>query len=43
MFMYSHKKNWKEYLSPKLLNSITYKDGKTKIYRWLIFGWTISI
>lgn len=42
MFIYANKKNWKRYLKPYWMNTITWKDSGIKVYRWLIFGWTIK-
>lgn len=42
MFIYPNKRNWFHYLLPKWMNSVTWSNGKnSKVYRWLIFGWTI--
>jgi len=35
-----HKKVWYRYWKPTWLNSITYKKGDKKIYRWLFWGFT---
>lgn len=43
MFIYINKRNWQRFLLPKWLNTVTYKETGKKFYRWLIFGWTISI
>lgn len=40
MFIYANKRNWTKYLLPIWMNTITYKEAKVKIYRWLIFGYT---
>lgn len=49
-FIYHNWKNWrvlKYYLLPKWMNPITWKEENKqgikgcKVYRWLIFGWTI--
>ena len=44
-FIYCNKRNWKQYILPKWLNPITYKDYNIphKIYRWLIFGVSIKV
>ena len=41
MFIYANKRNWKQYLKPKWMNPVTYKEANRKIYRWLIFRWSI--
>lgn len=35
-----HKKVWYRYWKPTWLNSITYKKGDKKIYRWLFWGFS---
>jgi len=37
-FIYQNKKIWKHYLIPKFMNTITWSETGTKIYRWLIWG-----
>ncbi len=50
VFIYHNWKNWrilKYYLTPVWMNCLTWKleevqgNNTPKIYRWLIFGWTI--
>jgi hypothetical protein len=44
MFIYANKRNWFKYLLPVWMNAITWKESEeptSKIYRWLIFGWTV--
>jgi len=33
------KKGWWNYITPKWLNSISWKQGRPKIYRWLWWGY----
>ena len=34
------KTNWHKYFKPVWLNSISWKYGQIKIYRWLFWGYT---
>ena len=43
-FIYANKNSWYRYLFPKWMNPISWRmiETKEKLYRWLIFGWTIK-
>jgi len=34
-----HKRVWYRYFKPTWLNTITWKSGEPKIYRWLFWGY----
>ena len=40
MKIWTHKTGrWYHYFKPKWLNTITWKAGEPKIYRWLFWGY----
>ena len=44
MKIWIHKTgNWYEYFKPTWLNTITWKEGESKIYRWLFWGYNKKI